>query len=163
MCSKIKNHFTTISVVNIRDISVQTRQLFAHFWPVKFWSHDRAPPNSVCIKHLLAPSLCPKFCFACQVVFELRDELISFPAKTFCFLCVLCVNSLSRDVGSPKLAHMTLLLILMLIPNFNFRGFFRFLVIIINPHLPKFANKNKGTTRSREVPITEQIVHYPFM
>ena len=27
----------------------------------------------------------------------------------------------------------------------------------INPHLAKFANKNEGTTGSREVPITEHM------
>ena len=29
--------------------------------------------------------------------------------------------------------------------------------------MAKFANKNKGTTRSCEVPITEQMAHYTFM
>ena len=33
----------------------------------------------------------------------------------------------------------------------------------INPHLPKFANKNKSTSRSCGVPITEQMAHYTFM
>ena len=28
--------------------------------------------------------------------------------------------------------------------------------------MAKFANKNKGTTRSREVPIAEQMAHYTF-
>ena len=32
-----------------------------------------------------------------------------------------------------------------------------------NPYLLKFANKNKGTTPSREVPITEQMAHYTSM
>ena len=35
-----------------RDISVQIRQLFAHFLRAKFWSRDSEPPNSVCIKDL---------------------------------------------------------------------------------------------------------------
>ena len=35
----------------------------------------------------------------------------------------LCLNSRSRDLKSPNLAHMTILLIFMLIPNFNFLGF----------------------------------------
>ena len=49
--SVLKNHKPfLINIGNYRDILVQIRQLFAHFWPVKFWSHDRMPPNSVCIK-----------------------------------------------------------------------------------------------------------------
>ena len=51
--SVLKNHkpfFTKTG--NYRDISVQTRQVFAHFRSVKFWSRDRAPPHLVCIKHL---------------------------------------------------------------------------------------------------------------
>ena len=57
-----------INIGNYRDISVQTRQLFTRFLPVKFWSRERTPPNSVCIKHLQAPILCPNFSFARQVV-----------------------------------------------------------------------------------------------
>ena len=44
--SVLKNHKPFF--VNIgadRDISLQTRQLFVHFRPVKFCSRDRAPPN----------------------------------------------------------------------------------------------------------------------
>ena len=47
---KQKNIFFNIS--NYQDISVQTRQLFANFPPVKFCLHDRAAPNSVGINHL---------------------------------------------------------------------------------------------------------------
>ena len=36
-----------INIGNYRDILVQIRQLFAHFRPVKFWSRDWAPLNSV--------------------------------------------------------------------------------------------------------------------
>ena len=70
--SVLKNHKPFfINIGNYRDISVQNRPLSAHFWPVKFWSRDRAPPNLVCIKHLQAPTLCPNFSFARQVVLEL--------------------------------------------------------------------------------------------
>ena len=48
-------------------------------------------------------------------------------------------------------------LILMLSPNFNFLGLTIFSSKQINPHLPKFANKNKGTTRSREIPMRMKI------
>ena len=44
-----KNHKPYfLNIGNHRDISVQTRQLFARFWPVTFWSRDRTLPNSVC-------------------------------------------------------------------------------------------------------------------
>ena len=32
----------------------------------------------------------------------------------------------------------------------------------INSHLPKFVNKNKSSTQSREVPITAEMAHYTF-
>ena len=39
--------------------------------------------------------------------------------------------------------------------KFQLSRFYRLLVIKqINPRMQKFANKNNGTTRSREVPIT---------
>ena len=49
--SVLKNHKFFMNIGNCRDISDKICQLFAHFWPVKFWSRDRAPPNSICIKH----------------------------------------------------------------------------------------------------------------
>ena len=49
---------------------------------------------------------------------------------------------------------MTLLVILMLSPNFNFYVLPFASNEDINPHLPKFANKTNGTTLSRKVPIT---------
>ena len=53
-----------IDIGNLRDILVQTRQLFDHFRHVKFWLRDHPPPNSVCIKHSQALTLCPNFRFA---------------------------------------------------------------------------------------------------
>ena len=47
----------------------------------------------------------------------------------------MCLNSRSRDQGSPKSARMTLSLSLLLSQN------------LINPYLPKFANKNKVSGR----------------
>ena len=48
----LKNHEPFfINIGNYRAISVQIRQLLAHFRPVKFWSRDRTPANSVCKKH----------------------------------------------------------------------------------------------------------------
>ena len=42
--SVLKNQKTLfISIGNYLDISVQTRQLFAHFRPVKFWLRDQEP------------------------------------------------------------------------------------------------------------------------
>ena len=46
--SVLQNHkpfFINIGIT--RDISIQNRPLSAHFWPVKFWSRDWAPPSSV--------------------------------------------------------------------------------------------------------------------
>ena len=51
----------------------------------------------------------------------------------------------------------------MLSPNFNFPGFTVASFKQINSHLPKFANKNKGTAPSSEVPVTEQMAHYTFL
>ena len=49
----LKNHKPFfINIGNYRDMSVQLHQLFAHFRPVKFWSRDRTPLNSVCKKQL---------------------------------------------------------------------------------------------------------------
>ena len=64
----------------------------------------------------------------------------------------LSLNSRSRDLGPPKLGHTTHLLIPMMSPNFSVLPFASYEQI--NLHLPKFANKNKGTMRSREVPTT---------
>ena len=48
----LKNHKPFfINIGNYRDISLQIRQLFAHLRPVKYWSRDRAPPNTVCMRH----------------------------------------------------------------------------------------------------------------
>ena len=49
MLKKQKPFF--INIGNYRDTSMYARQLFAHFGPVKFWSRDWAPPNSLSIKH----------------------------------------------------------------------------------------------------------------
>ena len=50
--SVLKNHKPFfIHIGNYRVTSVQNHPLFAHFWPVKFWSRDWALPNLVCIKH----------------------------------------------------------------------------------------------------------------
>ena len=43
----------------------------AHFRPVTFWSRDLVPPNSVCVNHLSAPTLCSNFSGAHHVVLEL--------------------------------------------------------------------------------------------
>ena len=51
--SVLKNHKPFfINIGDNRDMSVQTRQLFAQFGSVKFWLRDRVPPNAVCINHL---------------------------------------------------------------------------------------------------------------
>ena len=51
-------------------------------------------------------------------------ELRNFQAKNWRFLCFfLVLNSRSQDLGSPKLAHMMLSLIIMLSPNLSFLGF----------------------------------------
>ena len=65
----------------------------------------------------------------------------------------LCLNSRSRDQGSPKLAHMTHSLIPTLSPNFTFYVLQFANTEQINPPRPKFANQNESTTLLREVPI----------
>ena len=63
--SAFKNHKTFfINIGTYRDKTVQTCQLFANSRPVKFRSRDRASPNLVHIKSLLAPMLCLNFSFA---------------------------------------------------------------------------------------------------
>ena len=75
----------------------------------------------------------------------------------------LCLNSRSRDLEFPKLAHMTRSLILMLSPSFKFLGLPFASNKQINHHLPKFANKNNYTC-SHEISITEQMLgHYTFL
>ena len=49
------------------------------------------------------------------------------------------------NLGFPKLAHMTLSLILMLSPNFNYLGLLFASYKQINLHLPKFMNKKSKT------------------
>ena len=67
--SVLKNHKPFFIKIGIyRDISVQVRQLFAHFRPVKFWLRDLVPLSSVCTK---TAKLCSNFNFSRQVVFEL--------------------------------------------------------------------------------------------
>ena len=55
--------------------------------------------------------------------FGIISDLITFQVKNYRFSCFFGLNSRSRDLWSPKLAHKTLLLIIMLSPNFNFLGF----------------------------------------
>ena len=63
--SMLKKHQQfLINIGNYRDKSIQTPQLFEHFRCVNFWSRDRAPSNSVCIKHSLVSTLCLNFSFA---------------------------------------------------------------------------------------------------
>ena len=81
-----------------------------------------------------------KFQLCTSSGFGIISQLINFQANVF-----LGVNSRPRDLGSPKLANMTLSLILMLRPNFNFLDF-SLLVI----------SKIKGTTRLRKVPSIVQ-------
>ena len=59
------------------------------------------------------------------------------------FYVLLCVNSRSRDLGTPKLAHITHSLIFMLSPNFNFLGFTVAGYEQITPHLPNSQTKTK--------------------
>ena len=110
----LKNHKQFfVNVGNYWDIflSVQIRQLFAHFWSVKFWSCDQAPPNLVCVKHWWAPTLCsnfPNFSFERQVVFELLyrwKNKFSSQKSLFLYVFFLSHNSRSCDLGSSKLAH----------------------------------------------------------
>ena len=50
--SVFKNHRPFLINIDNYQLSVQICLLFDRFWPVKFCSHDRAPPNSVIsIKH----------------------------------------------------------------------------------------------------------------
>ena len=48
---------------------------------------------------------------------------MNFQGKKIAVYVFLCLNLGSRDLGSPKLAHMTLSLILTVSPNFNCVGF----------------------------------------
>ena len=55
--------------------------------------------------------------------FGIISDLITFQAKNCCFfMFFFCLNSRSRNVGSPKLAHMTLSIIVVMSPNFNYVG-----------------------------------------
>ena len=51
--SVLHNHKPFFIIIgNYRDISVQIRQLFAHFRPIRFWTRDRAPAKAIRTKHL---------------------------------------------------------------------------------------------------------------
>ena len=51
--SILKNHKPFfINIGNYRDISVQIRQVSAHFRPVKFWSRDGRSQTRFALKHL---------------------------------------------------------------------------------------------------------------
>ena len=70
--SGLKNHKPFfINIGNYRDISVQNRPLLANFLAVKVWSRDRAPQNLDCTKLSYAPTFCPDFSCAGQMVLEL--------------------------------------------------------------------------------------------
>ena len=68
---------------------------------------------------------------------------MNFQAKNRIFYVLLYVNARSLDLGSPKLANITHLLIFMLSPNFNFLGFTIASYEQINPHLPNLRTKTK--------------------
>ena len=118
-----KNHKSfSIKIGIYRDISVQNRPLSAHFRPVTFWSRDWAPSNLVCINHKKHP-------YCAQISTLLVKWFLSYrrinkfsSSNSPFFYVVLCVNSRSRDLRSPKLVHMTLSLILMMSLNFSFLG-----------------------------------------
>ena len=113
-----------INIGNYRDISVQNRPLSAHFWPVKFWSRDWTPPKLGLHKAYISTHIVSKFQLCTSSGFGIISDLITFEVKNYhFFMFFLCLNSRSRNLGSPKSAHNTLSLFVMLSPNLNFLGF----------------------------------------
>ena len=149
----LKNHkLFSIIINNYRDITVQTGQLFAHFWREKF-GHMTGRPKFGLHKACISAHMVSKFQLYTSSGFDVKEINNFSSQKLLFFMFFLCANSQSRDLGSSKLVHKTLLLIFTLSPNFNFLGFYRLLAIRKINHLRKFTNKHKSTTRLREVPI----------
>ena len=151
----LKNHKPFfINIGNFRDISVQTRQLFSHFRPVKFCSRDRVPPISILHKAIIITHIAPKFQLCTSNGFGIICELIT-SSQNLLFFCFLCLNSRSRDIRIPKIGTRDAFINFYVKSKFQLSRLYGLCVIKqINPRMPKFANKNKDTTRSLEVPIS---------
>ena len=74
-------------------------------------------------KAFISTHIVSKFQLFTSSGFGVISNVITSEAKNYHFLCFLCLDSRSRDLGSPKLAHKTLSLFVMLSPNFNLVGF----------------------------------------
>ena len=89
----LKNHklfFTNVG--NYRNILVQTLQRFAHFWPVKFWPRNRAPPNLICKERSSALTLCLNFSLIARQVVWNYKRIINFSSQKLPFFYVFCVS-----------------------------------------------------------------------
>ena len=108
-------------------------------------------------------SHCDKFQLCTSSGFWVIGELINFQAKNRRFFCFfVCQFTITRP-RIPKIGTHNAFINSYVKSKFQLSRLYCLLVMIINPHLPKFANKNTGTTRYRQITTTKQIVHYTFM
>ena len=121
VCSQTINHFSSISVIN--EIY---RFKLVNFLPIFGLQNFLTKPGATKLglhKVFINTHIVFKFQLCTSSGFGIISELITFQAKNCRFLCFLCHNSRSRDLGSPKSAHMTLSFIVMSSPNFNILDF----------------------------------------
>ena len=126
MLKNYKPFFINISYY--RDISVQIRQLFAHFRPVKFWSRNRAPPSLVCIKQLQALWIVFKFQLCTSDGFWVIGELINFLDKNCRFMFFASQLTVTW-LKIPKIAIHDAFINFYAESKFQLSGFYRLLVI----------------------------------
>ena len=76
--SMLKNRkLFLINIGNYQDISV-TRQLFAHFWPVKSWSRALEPPKRGLHKASTSTHIASKFQLCTPSGFGVIGEITNF-------------------------------------------------------------------------------------
>ena len=135
---------------NYRDISIQTRRFLACkilvTWP--------GAPKLDWRKALISNHIVYKFQLCASSSFWVISELINFQPKHCRFFMFFCVSIFITWSKIPKIGTHDAFINYYVEPKLQLSRFYYLLVTKqVNPHLPKFVNKNKGTTRSREVPI----------
>ena len=134
-------------------------QLFVHFTASKIVVTWLGAPKLGLHKALISTLIASKFQLCTTSGFGITSELLPFQAKICHFLRFFVPQFTITWHRFPKIRTHNAFIYSCVPSTFQLSRFYRLLVISkINPHLPKFANKNKGpkTTRSREVPIKDR-------
>ena len=118
--------------------------------PLVTWS---GAPKLCFHKAFISTHIVLKFQLCMSSSFWVISELINFQAKNWCFFCFfLCLNLQSHDLGSPKLAHVTLFTNSFVESKFQLSRFYCLLVISNWIVMCQNPQKHKGTTCSCKVP-----------